>query len=66
MGHSLSNDVTNNIYIHKSVERLKIEIEKLNFRGKFKCMQLIFNGHIYHKILYKQLMQKDSYSKFTN
>ena len=27
----LSNDVTNNIYIHKSVERLKIEIEKLDF-----------------------------------
>lgn len=31
MGHSLSNDVTNNIYIHKNAETLKKEIEKIKY-----------------------------------
>ena len=31
MGHSLANDVTNDVYIHKNVERLKKEIEKINY-----------------------------------
>lgn len=31
MGHSLANDITNDIYIHKTVEKLKNEIEKINY-----------------------------------
>ena len=31
MGHSLSNDVTNNVYIHKTVETLRKEIEKIEY-----------------------------------
>lgn len=31
MGHSLANDVTNNVYIHKTVETLKNEIEKIKY-----------------------------------
>lgn len=31
MGHSLANDVTNNVYIHKSVDLLLEEIKKLNY-----------------------------------
>lgn len=31
MGHSLANDVTNNVYIHKSVDLLLEEIQKLNY-----------------------------------
>lgn len=31
MGHSLANDVTNNVYIHKSVDLLVSEINKLNY-----------------------------------
>lgn len=31
MGHSLSNDVTNNVYIHKTVDALKKEIEKIKY-----------------------------------
>ncbi len=31
IGHSLSNDITNDVYIHKSVERLKNEINKLKY-----------------------------------
>lgn len=31
MGHSLSNDVTNNVYIHKTIETLKKEIEKIAY-----------------------------------
>lgn len=31
LGHSLSNDVTNNVYIHKTIEELKKEIEKIKY-----------------------------------
>lgn len=31
MGHSLAADVTNDVYIHKTAEKLKIEIEKINY-----------------------------------
>lgn len=31
LGHSLSNDVTNDVYIHKTVDELKREIEKINY-----------------------------------
>ena len=31
MGHSLANDVTNDVYIHKTAEKLKNEIEKIKY-----------------------------------
>jgi len=40
MGHSLANDVTNNVYIHMSVEKLSSYIEKIeyNFFIDLLCM----------------------------
>ena len=31
MGHSFSNDVTNNVYIHRSSERMLEIVKKLNY-----------------------------------
>ncbi len=31
MGHSLAADVTNDVYIHKTVQRLKNEIERIQY-----------------------------------
>ncbi len=31
MGHSLDADVTNDVYIHKTVQRLKNEIERIQY-----------------------------------
>lgn len=31
MDHSLSNDVTNDVYIHKAVEKLLKEVEKITY-----------------------------------
>ena len=31
LGHSLSNDVTNDVYIHKTIEELQKEVEKIKY-----------------------------------